>query len=156
MKKFKLEIELVPSSVWFSSLYQLLPRSMWYRIKQRLYAEEGRECHICGSKEGRLSAHEFWKYDDKEHIQRLVAIHHLCNLCHKIKHIGFWCYTAKGKANLKREGLNREDLMKHFCTVNDCTREDFLEHEEKAFDVWAERSKHQWKQDFGEFAKYLE
>lgn len=155
MKKLKLEIELVPSSVWYSSLYQLLPKKAWYRIKQRLYVQEGRKCYICGSTEGRFSAHEFWEYDDKDHIQRLAGVHHLCNLCHKIKHIGFWCYIARGKANLEREGLNREDLIKHFCTVNDCTTKDFLEHERKAFDAWTERSKHQWKQDFGEFASYL-
>ena len=155
MKKFKLEIELVPSSVWYSSLYQLLPRNVWYRIKQRLYAEEGRECYICGSREGRFSAHEFWQYDDGALIQRLVAVHHLCNLCHKIKHIGFWCHTADGRAKLKEEGLDRQDLIKHFSKLNNCTQKEFLEHEDKAFDIWSERSKHQWKQDFGEFARYV-
>ena len=155
MKKFKLEIELVPSSVWRSSLYHLLPKGVWYKTKQRLYAEEGRKCYICSSKEGLFSAHEFWEYDDKKHIQRLVGIHHLCNLCHKIKHIGFWCHTADGRAKLKQEGLDREDLIAHFCSVNGCTREEFLEYEEKAFEKWSERSKHQWKQDFGEFAEYL-
>jgi len=153
--RLKLTIELVPSSVWYSSLYQLLPRNVWHRIKQEIYSKEGRKCYICGSREGRFSAHEFWEYDDKDHIQRLVAVHHLCNLCHKIKHIGFWCHTSDGKASLEREGLNREALIKHFCIINGCTKENFLEHEKKAFDMWAERSKHQWKQNFGEFAKYL-
>lgn len=107
MKIFRLEMELVPSSEWRSSLYRLLPKEVWYGIKQRMYAEEGRKCYVCNSKEGQLSAHEFWEYDDEEHVQRLSGIHHLCNLCHKIKHIGFWCHTSEGKAKLKQEGLER-------------------------------------------------
>lgn len=154
-RKFKLEIELVPSSVWRSSLYQLLPRSVWHRIKQEIFAKEGRKCYICGSAEGRLSAHEFWKYDDEKHIQRLITVHHLCSFCHKIKHIGFWCHTAEGRKRLKQEGLDREDLIRHSCHVNNCAKEEFLKHEDEAFDVWRERSGHQWKQDFGKYRQLL-
>lgn len=137
-------------------MYQLLPKEVWYGIKQDIYSREGHQCYVCRSKEGQLSAHEFWEYDDEKHVQRLVGIHHLCNLCHKIKHIGFWCHTIEGKSKLKQEGLDREDLIKHFCSVNDCTREDFLKHEQKAFDLWQERSMHRWKQEFGQYTKYLE
>lgn len=153
--EFKLTIELVPSSVWRSSLYQLLPRNVWHSIKREIFAKEGRKCYICGTTEGRFSAHEFWEYDDEKRFQRLVAVHHLCNLCHKIKHIGFWCYTAEGKAKLKQEELNREDLVKHFCLMNNCNREEFLKHEEEAFGVWRERSKLQWKQDFGKYSRLI-
>lgn len=153
--QFRLEIELVPSTVWQSSLHQLLPRSVWHKIKQQLYAEEGRKCYICGSWEGRFSAHEFWMYDDSKHIQRLIAVHHLCNLCHKIKHVGFWCHTADGRARLETEGLSREDLDAHFCRVNDCTEEDFSKHEDQAFAVWKERSTHEWTQDFGKYSRFL-
>ena len=151
----KLEIELVPSTVWFSSLYRLLPKNEWYRLKDKIYAEEGRKCYICGSEQGRFSLHEFWEYDDDKHIQRLSELHHLCNLCHKIKHIGFWCHTADGKSKLKQEGLDREDLIKHFCRVNNCAKEEFLIHEDKAFEVWRERSKYQWKQDFGKYEEFI-
>jgi hypothetical protein len=152
---FRLEIELVPSSLWRSSLCELLPREVWHEVKQRLYTEEGRKCYVCNSKQ-RLSAHEFWEYDGINHIQRLVAVHHLCSLCHKIKHIGFWCHIAEGKAKLEQQGFDREDLIKHFCSVNACLREEFLSHEEEALDMWRERSRHQWKQDFGEFSKHFE
>jgi len=151
--RFKLTIELVPSSVWRSSLYQLLPRNVWNRIKREIYAKEGRKCYICGATEGRFSAHEFWEYDDETHAQKLAAIHHLCNLCHKIKHIGFWCHTTEGRAKLREEGLDRENLIEHFCLVNNCNREEFLKHEEEAFDVWRERSELHWKQDFGKYSR---
>jgi len=47
--------------------------------------------------------------------------------------------------------LSREDLINHFCKVNNCSREDFEKHEEEAFRIWRERSKYEWKQDFGEY-----
>jgi len=154
--KFKLTIELVPATVWFSSLYQYYRKSgqldKWRKIKEELFKREGRKCWICGKEGVRLEAHEFWEYDDVNHVQRLVAIHHLCSLCHKVKHIGFWCYTEEGRMLLAREGLTREDLIEHFCKVNNCTREEFEEHEREAFRIWRERSLHEWKQDFGEYA----
>jgi hypothetical protein len=150
----KLTVELVPSTVWFSSLYRLLPKSEWYRLKKEAFAKEGHKCYICGSDRG-LSLHEFWSYDDEKHIQKLLEFHHLCNFCHKIKHIGFWCHILEGQAKLEREGLQREDLINHFCTVNSCTRKEFEEHEKAAFAVWEERPTHQWKQDFGEYGKLI-
>jgi len=102
-----------------------------------------------------LSLHEFWAYDDEKHTQTLSAIHHLCNLCHKIKHIGFWCHTADGRMKLKQAGLDRDDLIRHFCRVNNCTKQDFQEYEDNAFDVWRERSKHQWEQDFGNYREFI-
>jgi len=154
-QKFKLTIELVPSTVWFSSLYKLYKKrnqlDKWKKIKEELFKKEGKKCWICGAENVRLEAHEFWEYDDKNHIQKLVAIHHLCSMCHKIKHIGFWCYTEYGRRKLKNEGVNREDLINHFCKVNNCTREDFEKHEKEAFKIWRERSKYSWKQDFGKY-----
>ena len=151
----KLEIELVPLTAWRSSLYRLMPKNEWRRLKDKVYAKEGRECYICGSKQGPLSLHEFWEYDDDKHVQRLSAVHHLCSLCHKIKHIGFWCRTTDGKMKLKQAGLDRDDLIRHFCIVNNCTKQKFLEHEDKAFDLWGERSKFQWKQDFGTYEEFI-
>jgi len=150
-----LEIELVPSTVWYSSLYRLLPKNEWCRLKVKAYAKEGRKCYICDSEQGPFSLHEFWEYDDGKHIQRLSEVHHLCNLCHKIKHLGFWCHTADGRMKLKQEGLDRDDLIEHFCEVNNCTKEEFLRHEDKAFDTWRERSKYQWKQDSGEYKEFI-
>lgn len=154
MKSLRLTIELVPSTVWFSSLYQIYKEnnqlSKWREVKRKLFKEEGQRCWICGQ-EGRLEAHEFWEYDDKNHIQKLVAIHHLCSMCHKIKHIGFWCSTEDGRELLAKSGLTRDDLINHFCKVNDCSREEFERHEEEAFKKWAERSKYKWVQDFGEY-----
>jgi len=62
-QKFKLTIELVPSTVWFSSIYQIYKRSnqlnKWRKIKKELFEKEGRKCWICGAENTRLEAHEF-------------------------------------------------------------------------------------------------
>jgi hypothetical protein len=154
-KNFKLVIELVPSKVWFSSIYQIYRErkqlNKWEKIKKEIFEREGRQCWICGKEASHLEAHEFWEYDDENHIQKLVAIHLLCNMCHKIKHIGFWCYTKDGRKQLTKEGLNKEELINHFCKVNNCSKKDFEKHEENAFNVWKERSKYYWKQDFGKY-----
>lgn len=155
-KQFKLTIELVPSTVWFSSLYNLMPEDKWRELKKQIYEKEGIECYICGSTNPPFELHEFWEYDDKNHVQKLVGVHHLCRLCHMIKHIGFWCHTNEGIAKLKKAGLSKKDLMKHFCKVNQCSEKDFLQHEDTAFKVWRERSQHQWKQNFGKYKNYID
>jgi len=154
-ENFRLVIELVPSTVWFSSLHNMYmesgQRSKWKKIKKELFEKEGQRCWICGKEGERLEAHEFWEYDDEHHIQKLVAIHHLCDECHRIKHIGLWCYTDVGREKLARLGLSKEDLINHFCKVNNCSRKEFEKHEEEALKIWGERSKCEWKQDLGKY-----
>lgn len=154
-KKYELSIELVPSPVWFSSLYKVMSRKKWEELKKEVYDKEGRKCWICGSTRPLLELHEFWGYDDTNHVQKLEGAHHLCRLCHMIKHIGLWCHTDKGFKTLRRIGLTREELIEHFCNVNNCSEQDLLRHEEEAFRIWERRSKFDWTQDFGRFEKYL-
>jgi hypothetical protein len=149
----KLEIELVPSTAWNKSLYNILPVDDWSRIKSEIYAKEGHKCYVCGKAGEKLEAHEFWEYDDRTRTQKLVGIHHLCDLCHKIKHLGFWLHTEDGRLRLKQQGLTRNRLIEHFCKVNGCQTEDFLSAEKQAFRVWEFRSKHEWKQDFGKYSE---
>ena len=151
----KLTIELVPSTAWNQSLYNLLPRKEWTDLKNKVFTKEGHQCYICGSSEGILSLHEFWSYDEPTYVQKLVEFHHLCNLCHKIKHIGFWCHTVDGQAKLEQEGYSPDDLVTHFCKVNNCSKEDFERYEDESFKVWKKRSQHGWSQDFGEYSKSI-
>jgi hypothetical protein len=155
-KDLKLTIELIPRPLWFFSLYNLYKQqkqlSKWNKMKKRLFEKEGRRCWICGEENVRLEAHEFWEYDDHKHVQKLVAIHHLCAMCHRIKHIGFWCSTDEGLQRMDQMGLTENDLIKHFCNVNTCSRKEFEEHHEQSTMIWKERSEFDWKQDLGEYA----
>jgi len=154
-KDLKLQIELVPKGVWFSSIYQLYKKSNrlseWRKIKSQIFEKEGHCCWICGKEKGRLEAHEFWMYNDRNHVQKLTAIHHLCGMCHKIKHIGLWCYTPYGNEQMEQSGLTKDDLSAHFCKVNNVSVEEFEKHEDEALRIWKKRSKYKWKQDFGEY-----
>jgi len=145
----KLEIELVPSTVWFSSLYRLLPREIWDGIRDEIIQEHGRKCQICGEKQGVMNLHEIWKYDDEKHFQKLEGFILLCRMCHHIKHIGLAGILAdEGK-------LDYDEVIKHYSKVNGCTEKDFEENRTKAFNTWSRRSQHQWEQNFGKYEKSI-
>ncbi len=154
--KFKLTFELVPTTTWNVSIYQILNNSgnkaLWYDIKKKLIEKEGDYCFICKSTQKPLEAHEFWEYDDKNFIQILVGIHHLCSMCHKIKHFGLWTRTQYGDENLKRLKLTEDDLREHFCKTNNCSLQDLKKYEKEAFDEYKKRSKQEWKQDLKEYS----
>ncbi len=151
VKSFKLSIELIPSTIWYANLYNYYKSKnqmeKWHELKQYLFETEGNHCWICRRETKYLEAHEFFEYDDFKHIQKVAGVHHLCNLCHKIKHIGLWCHSPDGHFKLKKEGLSREDLIRHFCLVNNCSEQDFYKHEDEAFALWKKRSSHNWNQD---------
>ena len=145
----KLKVELVPSTVWFSSLRNLLPRKIWDDIRNEIIKENGRKCQICGEIEGKMNLHEIWKYDDDRHIQKLEGFILLCGLCHHVKHIGLaGILTKQGK-------LDYDKVIEHFCKVNNCSEKDFKKHVDRAFEIWRERSKHKWKQDFGKYEEFI-
>jgi len=149
VKKLKLEIELVPSTVWYQSLYRLLPREVWNNIRKEVIEENGRKCQICGETEGVINLHEIWKYDDKKHIQKLEGFILLCKMCHHVKHIGLaGILASEGKLDYKK-------VVEHFCKVNKCTKEDFEKYINRAFEIWEKRSKYQWKQDFGKYEEFI-
>ncbi|XES77819.1 MAG: HNH endonuclease [Candidatus Bathyarchaeia archaeon] len=146
----KLSAELVPSTVWYSSLYRLLPSDVWNRLRDQIIKENGRKCQICGETTGTMNLHERWSYNDTTHIQKLEGFILLCRMCHHIKHIGLAGILAnEGK-------LDYTKVVKHFCSVNSCSEKEFTKHVNEAFSTWSKRSQHQWRQDFGEYTKYLQ
>jgi hypothetical protein len=145
----KLKAELVPETVWNKSLAKLLPRSVWSGIREGIIKKNGLKCQICGEIEGTMNLHEIWNYDDINHVQKLDGFILLCTMCHHVKHIGLAGILVKqGK-------LDYNKLVKHFCSVNGCTTEEFKNHVKDAFAIWRKRSQCPWKQDFGEYGKYL-
>ena len=141
----ELTIELVPSTVWYESLYRLLEREVWNGIRNEIIAKNGRKCQICGETEGKMCLHEIWEYDDTRYVQKLQGFVLLCEMCHHVKHIGLAGILAdEGK-------LDYDDVIEHFCRVNECTKKDFEKQRSEAFDIWQKRSKCEWKQDFGKY-----
>lgn len=145
----KLEIELVPSTVWYSSLHNLLPRKVWDNIRKEIIKENGSRCQVCGETAGKMNLHEVWKYDDENHLQKLDGFILLCTMCHHVKHIGLaGILASQGK-------LDYNEVVEHFCKVNKCTKKDFVNHEKIAFEIWRKRSQYQWKQDFGKYKEFI-
>ena len=147
----KLEIELVPETVWYSNLRKLASKKEWDEIRKEVYVKANHKCEICGAS-GKLNCHEIWEYDDKNNIQHLKGFQALCDNCHNIKHIGF-VNVQISKGMWPKKVL--EDLAKHFMKVNNVSPNEFDHHIKEAFDIWRERSKKEWKTDFGEFDKKL-
>lgn len=148
-RTLKLSIELVPSTVWESSVYKLMSREVWDSIRNDFIKENGRKCQVCGETSGTMNLHEIWNYDDKKHVQKLEGFILLCRMCHHVKHIGLAGILAnQGK-------LGYDKVIEHFCKVNDCTKKEFEKHKAKAFEIWRERSEYEWNQDFGKYKESI-
>jgi len=147
-KNFKLEVELVPKTCFYSNVRNTVSDSKWDKIRKKAYKDADYKCSICGADDVKLSCHEVWDYDDENHVQHLKGFQALCKSCHMIKHAGFSMHTVKGKKK-----FDRDKLIEHFCKVNECSKEEFLNHEKRAFETWEERSKHEWDQPWIEEMK---
>jgi hypothetical protein len=142
-----LTIELVPRSSWCDNVRSQVSRSEWDRLRKLVYAEYQHRCGICKAK-GRLAAHEIWEYNDETAQQTLKGMIALCDLCHHIKHLGLAeILASQGKLNL-------ESFISHYCRVNRCSVQDFVEHRESAFEQWIKRSAHPWKVDVSALERY--
>ena len=87
--------DLIPVSSWGSSLHNLLVRTCWNEIRERIFATTGRACETCGSRK-QLECHELWRYYEPIPgtppsgfgVQKLVQFLCLCALCHETHHLG--------------------------------------------------------------------
>ncbi|MGB9763625.1 MAG: HNH endonuclease [Minisyncoccia bacterium] len=137
-----LHVGLVPESAWYFNVRSILSVSEWDKIRKIIYQKADYKCEICGGQGYKhlVEAHERWQYDEKKHIQKLVNIVALCPVCHEATHIGF--------AGLRHK---TEQSIQHIMKVNKWDRQQTLEHIKKAFDIWKDRSKIEWKLDLTYF-----
>jgi hypothetical protein len=126
-----------------------MPKETWNSIRNDFIKENGRKCQVCGETEGRMNLHEIWKYDDFKHTQKLEGFILLCEMCHHVKHIGLAGILAD-------EGrLDYNNVIRHFCKVNNCSEKEFEKHRKEAFEIWQNRSQQKWKQDFGKYNGFV-
>lgn len=142
----RLTIELVPSPLWYKSVYRLVKSSDWKKIREEVLQEFLYLCEVCG-KPGN-QCHEVWVYDDVKHIQKLSRFTLLCPACHNIKHIG------RSEIVAGSGEVDMEYLVFHFCKVNRCSEKDFESVKKKAFDMFKKRSSFEWKQDLSLLKSY--
>lgn len=150
--ELRLTMELVPSPLWNKSLAKLLPKNKWRSLRESIIDEQGRKCEICGNSTDNVFLHEVWHYDDHNHIQRLHELRLVCFMCNRIVHFGFTGVLYQ-QGKLTDDQL--QDVIQHFLNVNQCTEDDFDRHMHEQFDLWEERSRHQWTQNLGQYSYLL-
>lgn len=146
-KKLKLEIELVPETLWFRNLRSELSPEMWNLIKKASGKQYGWRCAICSGrgKSHWVECHEIWSYDDVRRVQTLAGVISLCPDCHKVKHYGFACSQGK-----------EAEVFAHFCRINDLSEETGVVLVREYFSQWTERSRHEdWTVDFSWIDKFI-
>lgn len=134
----KLEIELVPTTSWFSNVRSNVSKEEWDVLRKECYKKANYKCEICGGKGKKwpVEAHEIWEYNDDKKIQKLVRLIALCPACHEVKHIGF----AKVKG---REKEATEYLMK----INNISENEADEYLKNVWEKWRDRNNYEWKLD---------
>jgi len=143
--KPKLEIELVPSTSWYSNLRKILDNADWDKIRKQMYRLANYRCEICSGKgeSHPVECHEVWEYDNVNYVQSLAFCQAICPLCHEAKHIGL--------AQIKGNGERAKDTLKRVNGWDDEQVEDYIGDK---FVEWKERSEHQWKLNIDKIADY--
>jgi hypothetical protein len=141
----KLEIELVPSSCWFSNVRSEVSKKRWDYIRKQVASQAWDVCQICGGVGAKqpLHCHEIWHYDDQKQIQKLVGMIALCPACHQVKHFGFAQVRGKG-----------DQALRYLMKVNKLTQKEAEKYVKSAFLLWAERSKKKWALDISHLSEY--
>lgn len=132
----KLDIELVPKTLWFSNVRSIISKSDWDMIRKSTYKKANYKCEICGGIGNKwpVECHELWYYDDENRVQTLTGLIALCPDCHRVKHLGRTSVFG-----------NVDTSIDHFCNINNISNLDANRYIESVFEVWRERSKFSWK-----------
>ena len=133
-----LTLELVPKTLWYKNLRSVLPKSIWDKLRKNCYEKANHHCEVCDGqgKIHKVECNEIWEYDDQNKVQKLVGLVALCELCHKVKHLGLT--ELQGQ---------KEIALRHMAAVNKWDEDACLQYVKKCFDKWQERSRFEWQQD---------
>jgi len=133
-----LTVELVPSPVWYVNLRSELTKAEWDHVRKWCYKRANYTCEVCGGKGPKwpVECHEIWEFNDEEKTQTLKGVIALCPDCHQVKHIGL--------AGKRGEGVKAQN---HLAKVNGWTTKQTRKYIKEAFEIWEERSEHDWKVD---------
>lgn len=137
----KLEIELVPASMWKCNLREFLTSKSWDLVRRASYLKANNSCEICGGKGvfGRghpVECHEIWEFNDLTKVQKLKGVTALCTICHRTKHFGLSSlrgWTDQCKNQLKK--------------VNNWNTMEVVSHINMSFSLFERRKNEEWNMD---------
>jgi hypothetical protein len=145
----ELTMEMVPEPLWGISLANLMPKERWDVLRKRVYREYDYHCGVCGASNTTMYCHEIWRYDDFAHVQTLTGFIALCQMCHHVKHLGrAGILASEGK-------LDYQQVILHYCRVNECEATQFSMDRDEADYEWGERSEHEWSSTLGIYGHLL-
>lgn len=144
----KLQVEIVPSSCFYSNVRSEVSKKQWDLIRRKTYSLANNRCEICGG-QGRkhpVEAHEVWDYIETptKNIQKLVRMIALCPLCHESKHVGL----AQMRGRMQQ-------VLVHMSIVNRVDPQVIADHIEEERLKWVHRSRLQWELDISYLDQFL-
>ena len=147
---YKLTIELVPRTCWYSNVRSNVTKNEWDVIRKKSYEHANHVCEICGdvgTNQGvrhNVECHEIWDYNDETKEQILLGLISLCPYCHKSKHVGL--AQMNGELHI---------VVNQLMKVNDITEDEALNYINKSFDIWSKRSNFEWKLNTDYLKEYI-
>ena len=70
MEQYKLTIELVPQTSWYTNVRSNVSKEQWDVIRKKCYAQANNVCEICGDTgknqgyKHNVECHEIWEYNE--------------------------------------------------------------------------------------------
>ncbi len=132
------EIELVPSTCWFSNVRSNVRPATWGRIRADVAGRSNWLCSICRRAGARhaVECHEVWSYNETARVQVLSDLAALCPDCHLVKHFGYALSQGRGR-----------QALAWLCELNDWTPAMATAHVQAAMAVQHHRSQFHWTLD---------
>ena len=147
---YPLQTDLIPATSWGGSLANLLTRRHWNRIREPVLERFGRQCELCGERNGHMECHEQWDYfaplSAEAHsvgVQKLLGFYALCGPCHEMFHLG-------------RAGVvgHRDQVLARLCRMNSWSEKEGDEAWEWLGAMWLWRNQFQWALDLSVVRNY--
>lgn len=141
----RLEIELIPSSCWYTNVRSNVKAITWDRMQSIEFQQANYRCEICngvGSVHP-VELHEKWVFDDVRQIQLLIGMLVLCPSCHAVKHFG-----------LALEQGKTEDVLGWLIKVNQIDTTAAVAHVQKSIEIFKIRSQFQYRLDLSYLKKH--
>lgn len=148
---YKLTIELVPRTCWYSNVRSNVTKNEWDVIRKKSYEHANHVCEICGdvgTNQGvrhNVECHEIWDYNDETKEQTLLGLISLCPYCHKSKHVGL--AQMNGELDI---------VVNQLMKVNGITEKEAFDYINKSFDIWSKRSNFEWTLNIDYLKEYMQ
>ena len=139
LSKYKLWGSLIPKKSFNANLRKVLKKNKWDSLRNFVYEKDSYKCSICDISGVKLEAHENWKYDYDNSIQKLQDLNALCKMCHLNIHLGLATILAH------ESKLDFHKLVEHWCKTNDEEIIGFRDYQTKVKRLWDLRNQFDWK-----------